>query len=418
MENVKNNILIIGKNGAATILAKKLAKNPAVEKVFVAPGSNLDSEEFISTDIREDNLTELLKFALENEITLTIPVSEKALNSDIVSFFQTNGQNIFGPTKEACNIALNKCAGKKFLYKNRAQTSKFGVFEKLPQAEDYLKNAKFPITIKCSHYNGVEDRLVCATTELAREFLTTLFSKNNETNVLIEEYTYGHNFTVYYITDGYSALPITACANYKFSENGEGGLLTNGMGCYAPDFKISEVTLSRINNVVNNTLEALDRKGTPYLGILGIECSATGEDKFMVSEFKPFFQDFDAPVILSLISDDLIKIFMACIDGFFADEYEEIKTNDYSSVSAMVTSRQHNKVIKGLNSLDDPADIEFLNVTKTNTPQYLTVKGAVFTLTKTASTLNRARNLLYEDLELISFDGMKYRKDILPPSND
>ena len=402
MDKKKKNILIIGKGAAAAALGKKLRQNETVDNIFMAPSSEVD--------IREDDLTGLLKFALENEIDLTIPVSEKALDADIVSFFQTNGQNIFGPVKDACNIAINKPSGKKFLYKNRAQTSKFGVFEKLQQTEEFLKNAQYPITIKCSKYNGLDDRLVCTTTALAREYLEILFSTKNETNVLIEEFTRGHNFTIYYITDGYSALPISTVENYKFCENGDGGLLTNGMGCFAPDYKISEVVVSRVDNIVRNTLSALDRKGTPYLGILGVECTLTGEDKFFVNEFKPFLQNFDAAAVLNLIDDNLIEIFMACIDGLFADEYEEIKTNELSSVSTVVMSRQNNKVIKGFEGIDD---IEILNITKTNDEKYLTCKGEVFVITKTASTLNRAKNLIYEDLAQISFDGMKYRKDIL-----
>ena len=146
------------------------------------------------------------------------------------------------------------------------------------------------------------------------------------------------------------------------------------------------------------------------MGILGVECTLTGEDKFFVNEFKPFLQNFDAAAVLNLIDDNLIEIFMACIDGLFADEYEEIKTNELSSVSTVVMSRQNNKVIKGFEGIDD---IEILNITKTNDEKYLTCKGEVFVITKTASTLNRAKNLIYEDLAQISFDGMKYRKDIL-----
>ena len=87
MDKKKKNILIIGKGAAAAALGKKLRQNETVDNIFMAPSSEVD--------IREDDLTGLLKFALENEIDLTIPVSEKALDADIVSFFQTNGQNIF-----------------------------------------------------------------------------------------------------------------------------------------------------------------------------------------------------------------------------------------------------------------------------------------------------------------------------------
>lgn len=407
----EKNILIIGNNAAASAICKKLYTIDNVGKIFVAPGLCLKSDKFTSVDIREEDLTGLLKFAIENDIYLTIPTSAKALKADVVSFFQTNGQRIFGPTKEACNIALNNNLGKKFLYKIHAQTSKFGIFDKLQQAEEYLRTSNFPVTIKCSEYNHLDDMLVCPTVTIAREFLDKLFSQN-ETNILIEDFTYGHNFTIYYITDGYSAIPISINANYKFMEDGDGGIYTNGMGCFTPDYKISETIKSRVGNIIINTLKALDKKGSPYVGILGIECTITGEDKFYVNEFKPFLQDYDASAVLNSIDDDLIKIFTACVEGFFSDEYEQIAQNNLSSVSALVYSRQNNQIIKGLENIEDIENIDFINIKESTDNKFITQKGNSFVLTRCASTITRAKNYLYEDLEQIKFNGMKYRKDI------
>ena len=411
MEEKKKNILIVGNSATSTAFAKKLRENESVGKIFIAPTPCVENDNFKSTDIREDDLTGLLKFALENEIDLTIPTSEKALKADIVSFFQENGQNIFGPTKDASKIAYNKTYGKKFLYKIHAITSKFGTFDKLQVAEDWIKNAKFPLLIRTAEANAHGDRLVCPTISLASEFLNTLFTKG-ENEALTEEFTIGHNFTVYYVTDCYSAVPITTVANYKFAQDGNGGLWTNGIGCFAPDYKISETVLNRLQNIVNNTLSSLEKRGMQYLGILGLDCTLVDDDKFVVNEFKPFFQDFDIDAVLNLVSDDLIKIMFKCIEGLFADEYETIKTNDYSSVSVVVSARQLNKKIEGLDKLDTPENLSFINVKKLANGDYLTTTGANFVLTKTASTLNRARTNLYEDLAEINFDGIRYRNDI------
>jgi len=408
----KKNILIIGQGGAACALAKKLRTENEIGEIYIAPGINIENESYKNIDIREDDLTGLLKFALENEIGLTIPVSEKSLNADVVSFFQSNGQNIFGPAKDACNIALNKTVCKKFLYKIHAQTSKFGVFDKIQQAEGFLKTANSPVTIKCSENNTTSSMLVCPTLTLANEFLNSLFAFKNETSVLLEEYTYGHNFSIYYITDGYSAIPIASCGEYKFMQEGDGGYLTNGMGCYTPDYKVSEIVFSRVGNIINNTLSYLDKKGTPYLGIIGVDCVFTGEDKFYINEIKPFLQDYNASAILNTIEDSLFEIFMACIQGLFADEYGNIKSNNLSSVSAVVFSRQINKVVTGLDRINDLNDIDFINIRKTTDGKYLTSKDENFVMTKTSSTLNRAKDYLYEELSEITFDGIKYRKDI------
>ncbi len=412
MSNEKKNILLVGQGAVVSALAKKLKSYDGAGEIYAAPGNCIESDIFKNIDIREDDLTGLLKFALENDIDLTIPVTDKAIKTDIVSFFQSNGQNIFGSSADAANFALNKIAGKRFLYKIHAQTSKFGIFDKLQPAEDYLKSANFPVTIKCGEVSKLaEDRLVCPTVSLAREFLSVLFSKN-ETDILVEEFAHGKNFTVYFITDGYSALPLTSVANYNFMEDGDGGILTSGVGCYAPDYKISEVVISRVENVVRNALVSVEKKGEPYVGILGVECVLTGEDKFYVTEFKPFLQDHDAAVVLNLCSDNLIELFMSCINGFFSDEYTSIKMNDCCSVAAVVSARQLNKKITGFDLVEDVDNIDFINVNKANNEVYLTVKGANFVLTRTAGTLSRAKKYLYEDLSQMSFDGIKYRKDI------
>ena len=57
--------------------------------------------------------------------------------------------------------------------------------------------------------------------------------------------------------------------------------------------------------------------------------------------------------------------------------------------------------------IENPDDIDFISGDSVKT-----VQGENFVLTKSASTLSRARNLLYEDLSEIHFDGIKYRKDI------
>lgn len=411
MENYKQNILIVGKGGASSALAKKLSKADNVDKIYIAPGDGLGGEVYTSVDLREDDLTGLLKFVLENEVKLTVPVSELALKSDIVSFFLSNGQNIFGPTKSACSIALNKTIGKKFLYKIHAQTSKFGIFDKLQMAEDYLKTSNFPVTIKCSEANSLGDRLVCPTIVTAREFLDGLFSKG-ETGVLVEDYAFGHNFTIYFVTDGYSALSLSTVANYKFTKDGDGGILTNGMGCFVPDYKISQVVVSRVENIVRNTLISLDKKGAPYIGIIGVDCTLTGEDKFYVNEFKSFLQDFDASAVLNTVDDDLVKIFNACIDGLFADEYENILSNGMASASAVVLSKFAGKQIKGLEFVDNIEDVDFIDVNKNQDGEYFTSGQKAFVVTCKASILARAKNNLYEDLAGISFEGLTYRKDI------
>ena len=405
------NILLIGKGAVISALAKKLHSIPNVEKIFAAPGNGVTNDVYENIDIREDDLTGLLKFALDNNIDLTIPTSNEAFKSDIVSFFQSNGQNIFAPNKNICNTILNKIQVRKFLYKNNAKSPKFGIFNKIQTALDYLKTSSFPVLIKSQTATGLNnDKMICPTMKYASDYIETLFN-NGEEDLIIEDYIYGTNFTVYYFTDGYSALPITAVANLKFATGNLEGDFTDGVGSYAPDYRISNKILKKLKPLVDNILVNFEQKGNPYMGILGIECILTGDDEFLAEDLKPFFQNHDCRTVLNILEDDIIEIIYSCINGAFSDEYEIIKTNNLHSITAIVSAQLENRLINNLDICEDIDNIDFIGI-KQNGVNIYTHQGNCFAITRTSKTLTRAKEYLAQDLSVIKFDGMNYRKDI------
>lgn len=401
-------ILIVGNSAKEYALARKLASYEC--EIFVIPGNASMMDIAKCVDIREDKVQEILEFVLENAIDLTVVSSELAIKNDIASVFQANEQLIFAPTAQSASFALSRSVGKRFLYKLRIPTPRFAIFDKLQLAVDYLKTANMPQVIRTDENLNTADRLVCSTFINAKTFVEDLFSKD-EKKVVFEDYVYGHEFTFYAVTDGYSALPLMTVANYKFMENGNGGILTSGTGAFAPDYKVSrDIENSIMNDVVIKVLQALERKGTPYLGILGMDCVLMPDGQYVVLNFKPFLSDHDADAVLNLVDENLLNLFAACAVGSFADDYEKLNVSDNSSVSCVVSSRQEGKVINGLELVD--SDIAHFGVTQNKYLEYETIKGKNFVLTRTAKTLSRARKHLYEDIEVIKFDGKKYRNDI------
>ena len=401
-------ILIVGNSAKEYALARKLATYDC--EIFVIPGNSSMMDIAKCVDIREDKVQEILEFVLENAIDLTVVSSEIAIKNDIASVFQANEQLIFAPSAQSASFALSRSVGKRFLYKLRIPTPRFAIFDKLQLAVDYLKTANMPQVIRTDENLNTADRLVCSTFINAKTFVEDLFSRD-EKKVVLEDYVYGHEFTFYAVTDGYSALPLMTVANYKFMENGNGGILTSGTGAFAPDYKVSkDIETSIMNDVVVKVLQALERKGTPYLGILGIDCVLMPDGQYVVLNFKPFLSDHDADAVLNLVDENLLNLFAACAVGSFADDYEKLNVSDNSSVSCVVSSRQEGKLIKGLDLVD--SDIAHFGVKQNKYLEYETIKGKNFVLTRTAKTLSRARKHLYEDIEVIKFDGKKYRNDI------
>ena len=404
----KKKVLIVGNSAKEYALVKKF-KNYDCD-IFVLSGNSAISELAECVDIREENVQEILEYVLENAIDLTIVTSEVAIKNNIAELFQTNNQLIFCPTAQSAQFTLSRSAGKRFLYKLRIPTPRFGIFDKLPLAIDYLKNVPMPQVIRADENSNSADRLVCTTFAASKTFVEDLFNKD-ENKVVLEDYVYGHEFTIYVVTDGYSALHLATVANYKFAEDGDGGILTSGVGAYTPDYKISsDIENSVMQNVVERVLASLQRKETPYLGVLGIDCVLTTDGNFVTLDFKPFLSDHDAEAVLNLVDENLLTLFEACAVGSFADDYEKIDVSDNSSVSCVISSRKKGEIIKGLELVE--SDITHFATTKNKYFEYETVEGKTLVLTKTAKTLSRARKHLYEDVELISFSGKKCRNDI------
>lgn len=413
MENDKKKVLIVGNSAKEHALASVFARYDFVEKVYVASGNDAISEICEKVDLRVDDVSGLLDFAMENAIDLTIATDEKAIKADISSIFQQNGQLIFAPSADSALAAVSKSFGKKLFYKQHIPTPRFGIFEKAQLAIDYANKSAFPLVIRTDESSAGADRQVCNTVQTAAVFIEDLFLSGYN-KILLEDFVQGEEFVYYVITDGYHFLPLTSCANYKFLSDGNGGILTPGMGCFCPNYKLSEELQSRIlKEVVTPVITNLARRETPYLGILGVEGVITPDGGYSILELKSFLSDHDCQAVVNLIDENLYMLFEACATGAFADDYEALCISDMASVSCVLSSGKLNgSVIEGLDLVDDDVNVNHFATKKNEFFEYSTTGGRAIVLTKTSSTLSRARELLYENIDVISFSGKKYRSDI------
>lgn len=406
-ENLTN-ILIIGHESNATALARKLSECEGIGNIYITSDAMIDTDFYKSVDIRDDNLTELLKFVFEKNIKLTIPLSELALSSDIVSFFMANGQFVFAPCKQICDIFYNASSTKKLLYKLKAPIPKFSTYSKLSQALDYLNKSIFPVIISSAYgLNSTIDLKICPTLKVAKDTLETMFTQG-DCDVIIQEYSYGESFTTYFFTDGYSILPISTVRNFKFQYPDKSGLYTQGLACYAPDYKIDKKIVSSLKKIAQGIIDDFEYKGYPYIGILGLECVYTKDNSFIVQALKPCPSPHDFRAILNILDDNILDLITSCIHGYFADEYDEIIINDYSSVSLCVYS---NKDYIEICNIQNRSDIDLCNVNFVNGKLYSKV-GINFTITKTSKTLSRAKKELLDELDIYDLKQFNYRKDI------
>lgn len=407
---MKKKILIIGNGAKEYALAKKMAEK---HDVFVTPSSDALKEFAACLDIRENNITEILEFVMENGIDFTIPVSQIAIKNDIASKFAENNQPVFAPSMNAAKIIFDKSLAKKVLYKLRIPTPKFGIFEKQNMVLDYIKNLKNPFVLKTDDNNSAA---VFTSYTSAKNIVDASFIEKNK-RIIIEDYIYGTPFSFYTVTDGYKALPIGSSITYKHSLEGDGGQLTSGAGACVPNHKLSiEHEYYLMDNVIYPALDYMEIEGNPYSGILGVNGILTDEGKIFVLGWHSFMQNCDAAAILEILDEDLYDLFYSCTVGSFSDEIDSIKLKEQYAASLVLSCKnQENKenVIQGLDNLDESCVVTYYpSVIKNRYLEYQANKGAVVVLTSLAGTSSRAVDKVYNEAGDINFAGLHYRKDI------
>lgn len=410
-------VLIVGSGAKEYTIAKKISYYENTSLVFVAPGNDAISEFANCVDIKADDIENLLDFAKSNEIDLVIVASETAIYSGIAERFNEAGIMIFAPSSESAKITSFKSVAKKFMYKTKVPTPKFGIFDRENMAVDYARKSQYPLVVKTDMHSSGENVYVCDSFKIAKRIIENLFDSKHK-KVIIEDYVAGQEFSYYIITDGYNAMPIESVVPYKGTLEGNGGNLTSGLGAYAPFYMIDRNLESKIfQDIVYPTLDELAKNGNPYVGILGIDIILDRKGKLNVIEFNPFFKEPDAQCVFELLDENLLSVLRAAIVGSLVDEYSEIKTLPMFSSSVVLSSGNYpnegvyGAVISGLDLAEEVAEVAHFNTIKKD-DAFITAGGRTLAITATASTLENSAQKVYESLDFIDFDSKKYRKDI------
>lgn len=411
-------ILVIGKGAKEYTLAKKIKEQRPEDIIFVAPGNQAITDFATCIDIQPNNANELIDFALANEINLTIISDESAIDAGVTDAFNETGLMVFGPDKDSARFATSKAISKRFMYKLQIPTPKFGIFDKENAARTYIKSASYPILIKTDKHQDGENVYLCHSLREATNILNKLYAIE-EPKIVIENYIAGREFSFYVATDGYNAVPICAVVPYKYASEKDGGSITKGVGAYAPAVFIDDALTRKIlQKIIYPALSEAEKNSTPYTGILGADIIIDDYNNLSTIEFNTFFKEPDIECITNLIEDDIIDIFKACTVGSLADDYEYIKLKDKSAISIVLTKIPHHlfdneqSTLFDLDKLDDDIGITLYNTIDKNN-KILVKAGRALSLTATASTLGRAKKKLRDNIDLINFNGKKFRKDII-----
>ena len=419
-------VLVIGSGGREHCLVWKISKSPLVEKIYAVPGNGGISEiaECIDIKTTKNDFNELLKFAEDKKIDLTVVGPEAPLVEGIVDCFYKKDLRIFGPFKQAASMEGSKVFARELLSKYDIPIPDGIIFKKenYGEALDYIKKrTRFPVVIKADGLAAGKGVVIAIDRDQAIEAIKDCLVLNKfgsaGDRIIIEEYLTGYEVSILSLCDGKKIIPMDPAQDYKRIFDNDEGKNTGGMGSYSPVPMLKEEVYNRIlNEIIFPTGAALANENIIYRGILyaGV---LIHEDKPYLLEYNCRFGDPETQVVLPRLAEDLVPLLVECADGNLSRQKLDWDKNKCVCVAAASEgypeSSSSGDIITGLDHFAGSEDIIIFHAgTKKQNGNIVTSGGRVLGVVSRADSFKEVREKIYSAMDRIKFRGMQYRKDI------
>ena len=416
-------VLVIGNGGREHALAWKVAQSADVETVFVAPGN---AGTAIETKVENINIgvtdiDELIQFAKDNAIALTIVGPEAPLVMGIVDRFQAAGLRIFGPRQGAAQLEGSKAFTKDFLKRHKIPTAAYGNFTDVDEAIAYIKQQGAPIVVKADGLAAGKGVILAQSNDEAIEAVKDMLSGNAfgdaGARVVIEEFLTGEEASFICMVDGEHVLPMATSQDHKARDNGDLGPNTGGMGAYSPAPVVTAEMHQRImDDVIWPTVNGMAAEGNDYTGFLyaGVMIDAAGTPK--VLEYNVRFGDPETQPIMMRLQSDLVALCNAAVDKRLDQVSAKWDTRNALGVvlaaGGYPASYACDDIIHGLDS-NTASDRKIFHAgTALKDGNIVTAGGRVLCAVALGDSVSDAQSKAYELVKQISWHKLYYRTDI------
>ncbi|HZS45022.1 MAG TPA: phosphoribosylamine--glycine ligase [Blastocatellia bacterium] len=417
------NVLVIGSGGREHALCWKLAQGSRLTKLYCTPGNAGIAQvaECVPLDITDNDA--LVKLAGNLNIDLTIVGPEQPLVAGVVDAFNNAGLRIVGPTAAAAQLEGSKIFSKEFMTRHGIPTGNFVTCDSSAEARDAISSGTFdyPIVIKADGLAAGKGVVIASNSSEAESAISEIMDQHKlgtaGDRVLIEECLVGREASYLLFSDGNAIRPMVAAQDYKRAFDNDKGPNTGGMGTFSMPRQLDPLIEDQIlKEIAEPTINAARAEGFPFRGVLFIGLMLTADGP-RVLEYNVRFGDPETQSILKRLDSDLLDIFDAIETGTL-DNVEPQWSNDVAVCIVAASEGYPGDYEKGklISGLEDAGSIDGVTVfhagTKRNGDDIVSSGGRVLGVTARSNDLKEARDLAYQAIRKIHFNGMFYRSDI------
>jgi phosphoribosylamine--glycine ligase len=423
-------ILIVGGGGREHALAWKLAGEPGVNEIIVAPGSaGIAIEPRVRCLPGVDPLdpAAVVAAARATAAELVVIGPEAPLAAGVVDALTDAGVAVFGPSRAAAQLETSKAYCHEVAIAAGVPMARAKAFtsDELDAAAAFIRaldSAGRRAVLKANGLAAGKGVIVAESLDQALELVPSFLASRpaDEPALVIEERLHGREASVIAICDGMRAIALPVARDHKRLRDGERGPNTGGMGAYSPLPDLDDTAIEGVLETFHRPILAeMARRGRPFRGFLYAGLILTAEGPVLL-ECNVRLGDPEAQVILPRITAPLGTILLAAARGRIPEARPAlVPTTAGAAVGIVLASRgypgepQRGDAIVGLDrAAEDGALVFHAGMTARPRGGFETSGGRVLTIVGRGRTLADARAEAERGADAISWDGMQRRHDI------
>ena len=410
---------IIGSGGREHAICDTLSNSNKIKQIYCFPGNAGTAKIAKNISIDLENFNELKNFIKLNKIDLIVVGPEKPLVDGIVDFLEGHNIKVFGPNRHASQLEGSKIFTKNLCEKYNIPTAKFGIFQNINSATQFIKKTRYPLVIKADGLASGKGVYICENVIDALLAINEIFAgKFGEAkNLLIEEFLNGEEMSYFIISDGKTIKKFDTAQDHKRVLEGDKGKNTGGMGAYSPSRLINkELDKKILSKIIEPTIRGLKELGTNYKGFLYAGLMIIDNEPYLI-EYNVRMGDPECQTILPKLKSDLLEILLSCCNQKLNET--KIEWHNKKSLCIVLCSKgypgefKRNVLIKDFDKLKFGIDeYSYHAGTSLTNEQIFATGGRVLNFVCLAENFFEARARVVKLIDFLDWDSGFYRKDI------
>jgi phosphoribosylamine--glycine ligase len=393
-------VLLVGSGAREHALAWRIATSPVLTELHAAPGNPGIAALGHCHPVRADDGDGLLGLAVTLAADLVVIGPEAPLVAGVADELRHAGIPVFGPGAEAARIEGSKSFAKEVMRAAGVATAAA------------VAVARPPCVVKADGLAAGKGVFVCRTAAELDDGLRQAAALGG--TLVIEELLEGSEVSLFALCDGRRAVAFGAAQDFKRIGDGDAGPNTGGMGAYSPAPWPDDAD-ALVEQIHQPVIAELARRGTPFIGCLfaGLMLTADGP---RVLEFNARFGDPETQVLAPRLEGDLLEALAAAAGG---NASEGLRAGADAAVTVVLAGPDYparsdytGVPITGIAEAEAAGALVFHGGTAVRDGALLTNGGRILSVTGTGPTVAAARQLAYEGVKRVSFEGMRFRTDI------